>query len=426
MKRSVACIAILLTGVVAAHATVFSGRVGVSSYLWERSELDSTDTRHWQNSATASLRLDRIGGQNLEISTSLRGRTDARNAGDNVNDYRVYNLQARWRDIAHRLDLTGGRQWVAWPVGSTSIDGASATLRATCGFDVGGYFGLLAPEDGRFKTTNYDDGHAFGAQLGYRRPAVGNLALFFNERHLSRTYETSVGAKPVNNLAARTIGIDWRKPIERFGSLYGQLAYDLPTERLNRVQLSARWRMSPTVSVNGQFRYRRPDLAYNSIFWVFGGSRYYEERLRLDVRLNSDWTLNMGGAYVNLVDGNITRFDAGLSHRYISFTLHGQGGASGNTFGLSGDVLYPITPKWMIRGGSNYASYDLYEDQPESNWEVSSWAGLRWQWLPQSTADVEGQFLSQNIKTQSQFAGDKSDFRLLMRITWSFFSRTGN
>jgi hypothetical protein len=423
MNRLITSLALLLTlSVTVANATVLSGRFGLSSYLWQRSEIDTSDTRHLQSSGAFGLRLGQIGGHDLEVSTSMRGTFDSRNQGDNVNDYRVYDFFARWRQLAKRADLSFGRHRVSWPNSSLSIDGGSAGLRLPRGFEVGGYIGSLAPDDGRFKMTNYDKGHAFGVRVGQRSASLGTVYLAFAERREARSYTD----KDVNTLAWRTYALDWRRPITGFGSLYGDLLYDQPRARLARAEMSARWDMTSRVSVNGQFRYRKPTIPYNSIFWVFGGSKYTEGRLRFLVRLNPDWQLTVGGSYVDITGDHATRYDLGVSHRYVSALLSGKTGASGTTTALSADVMYPLNPKWMLRGGSHYSfAYELYEDQQDNNSEASFWAGVRWQWLPMATWDVESQFLTQNIKTDPLFAGDKSDFRVIVRFSWWFFQRLG-
>ncbi len=423
MNRLITGLTLLLTlSATAANATILSGRFGLSSYLWERSEIDTSDTRHLQNSGTFGLRLGQIGGRDLEVSTSMRGTLDSRGQGDNVNDYRVYDLVARWRKLAKRADLSFGRHRIGWPNSSLSIDGGSAVVHLPYGYEAGGYIGSLAPEDGRFKTTDFDKGHAFGLRVGHRCATFGTVYLSFAERRQSKSYAD----RELNTLAWRTYALDWRRPITGFGSVYGDLLYDQPRARLARAQLSARWDMTPRVSVNGQFRYRRPTIPYNSIFWVFGESEYTEGRLRLLVRLNPSLQLTVGGSYVDVTGDHATRYDLGLTHRYVSALLSGKTGASGTTTALSADVMYPLNPKWTIRGGSHYSfAYELYEDQEDNNSEASFWAGVQWQWLPMATWDIETQFLTQNIKTDPLFAGDKSDFRVIVRFSWWFFRRLG-
>lgn len=408
-----------------AQATVFSGRVGLSSYLWKYREADSSDTRHLQNAGTVSLRVGRIGNQDLEILTSMLGRYNVRNAGDNVHDYRVYDLQARWKDRAKRVDLAGGRHRVYWPNGTVSIDGGSAAIHPGYGLQAGGYFGLLAPDDGRFKMTEYDKGHAFGAQLGYHSGAIGDVAFSFAQKNRARSYIFSDTAIAVNNLDSRTLGLDWRRTINRIGSVYGQALYQLPQQRIGRVHLSARWHATEALSLNGQFRYRRPDLPYNSIFWVFGESRYYEGRLRADYRINPVWSVNAGGTYVNLSDGSSQRFDVGVGHKYFSLTLFGRTGWPGSTIGVSGDATYPINDRWTLRGGTHLSSYELIEDTPETSTEGSAWAGGTWRWIPQSSLDVEVQYVSQLIKNEEGYVAGRKDLRLILRASWWFFRRVG-
>jgi hypothetical protein len=429
MKRLAITALALLGGMVAltaAQAAVLSGRVGVSSYLWERSELDTTETRHWQNTGTVSLRLTRIADQDLSISTSLRGRYDSRNRGDNADDYRVYHFNVRWRKIADRVDLEAGRHRVYWPTGTVNIDGGSAEARVWRGLSAGGYFGVTPPEDGRLKLTDYDEGHALGARLSVQCRRLGRVTVAFAERRLARSYVVDDETVEVDNLVSQRIGLDWRRPIAGFGTAYGQLTYQMPTHRIGRLHLSARWKATPTVSVHGQFRYRRPDIAYNSIFWVFGPTRYYEARLRANIRVNPTWTVNIGGTYVDLVDDNTQRFDIGLSHQYFTVMIHGKAGGSGSTIGLTGSALYPINDRWLLRGGARYSSYELIEDQEESSWETSIWGGARWNWMTQSSIELEAQFLSQDVTTQKDFAGDETDFRLLARISWWFSNRLGS
>lgn len=87
--------------------------------------------------------------------------------------------------------------------------------------------------------------------------------------------------------------------------------------------------------------------------------------------------------------------------------------------------MYPVNEVWTLRGGSHYSNFELIEDQDESSTEASAWAGVRWQWMPQSTWDLEAQYLTQDLKTMSTFAGDESDFRLIARFSWWFFNRIG-
>jgi len=423
MNRLVACLSLVLAlGFSAtAGATILSGRIGVSSYLWERSELDSTDTRHWQNAGTLGLRLGRIAARDLEIATTLRGRLDSRSQGGNVDDYHVYDLYARWRKIARSLDVTVGRHRINWANGAVGIDGGSADVRFWKGWELGGYVGSLSPGDGRFKMTDYDEGHAIGARLGNRSKSLGTIFLTFAERRVRRSY----GSADVDDLAARNYGIDWRKSLPRFGSLYGNLLFDQTRMRIERGHLSARWDATPGISLQGQYRYRRPRIAYNSIFWVFGDSEYREGRLRLLVRVNPNWTLTVGGALVDIGDDAAQRFDIGVSHRYVSLMVHAKSGASGTTTALSGDLMYPLNDLWTLRGGSHYSIYELIENQDESNSEASAWAGVRWQWMPQSSWDLEAQYLTQNLTTMTAFAGDESDFRIIARFSWWFFNRLG-
>jgi len=424
MKKRLVVFATLLVvgGVSFAEATTLSGRVGLSTYLWRYREVDSTDTRHLQNTGTLNLRLGQIAAQDLEVLTSMRGRFDVRNAGDNPSDYHVYDLQVRWKNIGKAVDLTGGRHRVYWPNGTVSIDGGSATIHPGYGVEVGGFIGLIAPEDGRFKMTTYDKGHALGAQVGYHSTVVGDLAVSFAQKNIARTY----GAQAVDNLASRTVGLDWKRTVKNFGGLYGQMLYQLPTQRLGRVHLSARWRASDDFSVNAQFRYRRPDLAYNSIFWVFGESRYYEGRLQLSYRLNPTWSVNAGGVHVDLVGGKSERFELGVSHRYFSLTVSGKTGWSGKTIGVSGEALYPVNDRWTLRGGTHLSSYELAEDAAESNFEASSWAGCTWHWMTQSTLDAEVQYVSQDIKVKTNYGDGSSDIRLMLRLSWWFFNHLGS
>lgn len=428
MKRLAITAFALAGGIIAlaaAEATVLSGRVGVSSYLWERSEQDTTETRHLQNTGTLSLRLARIGGQDLCVSTSMRGRFDARNRGDNADDYRVYHFNMKWRNIADRVDFEGGRHRVYWPTGTVGIDGGSAEARLWRGIAIGGYFGVTPPEDGSLKITEFDDGHAYGAQVSLRQCKLGRIIVAFAERRAARGYFVDGQEVTLDNLVSRRIGLDWRRSIKDFGTAYGQLTYDMPTQRIGRLHLSARWKATPTVSVHGQFRYRRPDIAYNSIFWVFGGSRYYEARLRANIRINPTWTVNIGGTYIDLVDDNTQRFDVGLTHRYFSVMIHGKAGGAGSTMGLTGSALYPVNERWMVHGGARYSSYEFGEDQEDANWETAIWGGARWNWMPQSSIELEAQFLSQDITTQMDFAGNEGDFRLLARVSYWFFNRFG-
>ncbi len=402
-------------------AAVLSGRATLSSYVWNHTEIDSSETRHLQNSGTLGLKLARIGGKDLEITTTLRGSYDKRNQGDDVDDYRVHDLMARWKNLAGVADLTVGRQRIFWPTASVAVDGASADVDILNALQVGGYIGTLAPEDGHFRPTDYDEGHAFGIRLVCQTKAVGKVSLSFAERRHAASYNGT----SVNTLASRVAGIDWRRPIIEFGTVYGHLTYDLPRRHIGRAQFSVRWDAMPTVSIQTEYRYRRPSIAYNSIFWVFGQSDYAEGRARVYWRPTHTWTFSIGLATINVSGDNAERFDLGVSHKYFSVMLHGKSGVAGNTVGVSGDATYPLNGQWTIRGGSNYSSYELIEDQAESNMEAAIWGGLRWQAWSQSTIDIEAQYLTRDIVTALHAPTDKSDVRLLARVSWWFFQRVG-
>ena len=159
-------------------AAVLSGRATLSSYVWNHTEIDSSETRHLQNSGTLGLKLARIGGKDLEITTTLRGSYDKRNQGDDMDDYRVHDLMARWKNLAGVADLTVGRQRIFWPTASVAVDGASADVDILNALQVGGYIGTLAPEDGHFRPTDYDEGHAFGCEgSSYDNGGAHNVAI---------------------------------------------------------------------------------------------------------------------------------------------------------------------------------------------------------------------------------------------------------
>lgn len=403
------------------RAAVFSGRMTASSYVWDRTEVDSTNTQHLQNAATLGLRLARIGGQDLEISTTVRGNYDKRSRGDDVDGYRIHDLLARWKDLAGAADLTLGRQRIFWPGVSAVVDGMAADIDLFNALEIGGYAGALAPADGRFRPTNVDKGHAFGARIVSHTKAVGNLSFSFAERRHSASY----GDVALDPLASRIAGLDWRRTITGFGSLYGHLLYDLPRRQIGRVQFSARWNVKPTISVQSEYYFRRPSIAYNSIFWVFGKSDYAEGRLRLHWRPSQSWTFSAGFATIDVAGANARRLDLGMSHKYFSLMLHGRDGVAGNTVGVSGDVMYPLNEDWTIRGGSNYSSYELFEGQADSNTESAFWGGLRWQAWSQSTIDVEVQYLNRDNVAARYDPGNSSDVRFIARLSWWFFRRLG-
>ncbi len=406
------------------QATTLSGRVGLSAYVWQYQEVDSSKTRHIQNTGSLSLRLGQIGGQDLEILTALRGRIDLRNSGDNLSDYHVYDLQVRWKNIAKFADLTGGRHQIFWPNGAVSIDGGSVKLHPRCGAELSGYIGVLAPEDGRFRLTTYDKGHAFGAQFAYHSNFTGDLAVSFAQKNAARVYES--GTPTLSSLASQTLGLDWRHPVRGFGRVYANAIYQIPTERIDRVNLSVLWRASDAWSAEAQFRYRRPNLAYNSIFWVFTESHYSEGRLNLSYRINPLWSVNAGGVHVDLGDTKSDRFELGVGHKYFSVMLNAKTGWSGKTIGVSGDAYYPVNDSWTVRGGLHVSSYEVMEDSPEKNSEASVVAGGTWHWMPQSTIDADLQYVTQKIKVPSNYGDGSNDLRFMLRLSWWFFNRLGS
>jgi hypothetical protein len=408
-------------------AQTFHGRLTTSLYAWERLPTDSTDVRHVRAYQLGIFHLEGLGDRRFSLHTFVRAHGDLRQEVNELASYRIFNLYGQWKDAARSYELRGGRMRVYAGVGNVAIDGGFGSVLL---FDLArleGYVGVQVPLAGDAEIATWDD-RAYGGRLTFDRPRDLKLALSF--AHRSREAlpydEPGIYTGRLVRLEAEQedlYGADVSWLVRPGATLYNRLEIDATQRRLKwgsgvlSLALPERaW------SLDLEYMHRAPSIFGNSIFSVFDAGDYDEVSGRGGYRLTDRLRLFGHVASTFFDDESSQRLGLGVERGRVSLSYQRRMGFGGDLDGVSGAYRHPLRDWLTLRAEGGVSSFRFVEDQEERNISgvMALGAGLR----PRRNlgVDVEVQNLSQEIDTQSAFAGYSSDTRGLLRVTYWFFA----
>ena len=388
-----------------ASAQFFQLRLVSSATAWQQQDTIGQSSNHLFGYQTAQLALS---GEHLSFHTYLQGFNDFAGPLKNEGLIRFYNFYLNYAGAFKLMDISLGRQEIFAGAGNGTIDGGTASLRLLDSrLKVMGYYGALPPSVQKFEMIgDQKDNNMFGGQVTALPSDFVRVSLSYMQKNIKpETYwalrkdslfnpiltEISPSAT-AEQFMSGDINIDYR-----IISAYARTDYDLNQEKLSRVQLFTRVKVTDPFSLTGEYLHREPRLSYNSIFWVFAYNTISDYELGAEYALGSDWQVFGKYGTVSYGDDHSNQVTVGGSMKYASASLTWNTGYGGDLAALSVNGGYPLfnnrlTPTIVV----GYAQYKLNSNAPLTN-ALSGALGTVYRPIPALSLDAQVQWIQNKI-----------------------------
>jgi len=429
-RRAIAPLLILLACVASgAEAQLINGRFTTSLYTFQR--FDTVGASKTYLRAFQSVQLSAT-QQDFSVHAFLLGAMNGTSDfGDNGN-LRVYNLYARWANIGRMVDLDIGRQAVYAGVGNGTIDGLSASARfLNSAVTVRGYGGSTVRDEYTGVQKNWHDNLNLGGQVVTTLVPDARIGLSYMYRTEERQpyvalRESSLGDSlrtliTAPYLIANQSAAEQRASADAYWSynrtltVYGRYDYDLNYQTTARGMGSVRVNVTDALALTGDYTYRKPDIAFNSIFSVFtqsatttaeGGVEYgFTPLLRAFARLG----------VVSYTDTTSTTWSMGLNSGYGTVSYSGSTGYAGRLTSLSAQGMYPLCNGLLVpSAGISFASY-RFSPVEVTDRALALLLGATIRPSRTFSCDIQGQWMTNRLYDR--------DARLQVRLMYWFAER---
>lgn len=434
MKNIFLVTCLLVCLVSGASAQRLQARFVTSGYAWERQDTIGTTSQHLFGYQTVQLSL---AGENLSFHTYLQGFNDFAGPLNNSGTVRLYNLYAKWSNIANIADVSVGRQAVFAGVGTGTIDGGLASLKfLDSKLKLVGYYGMLPAQ--RYKAAlieNAADNSMMGGQLVVAPVEFAQASLSYMKKNiLPETYLATrrdslfnafqVEMKPsatAEEYVSGDINLEFRDIL----SGYAKVDYDLLMAKSSRLQLFTR--ISPfkngsttalqPFSLTAEYLQRDPRILYNSIFSVFSFTSLKEYEVGAEYAFGSSWQVFAKYGSVSYNDATRNQITVGVNGEHVSASLTRDDGDGGELSAASLNFGYPlfdklVTPTVLL----GYAHYKLSEyAQLEDALSIAAGAVVRP--MRNLSVDAQAQWIQNKIYD--------SDMRFFIRINYFLSHQLG-
>jgi len=420
---------LLVIAVTGADGQLVNGRFTTSLYTFQR--FDTVGSSKTYLRAFQSVQLS-VAQQDFSVHAFLLGAMNGANAfGDNAN-LRVYNFYARWANIGRMLDVDLGRQAVYAGVGNGTIDGVSARARfMDNAVTVAGYGGSTVRDEYTGVQKNWHDNLNLGGQVVTTLVPGARVGLSYmyrteerqpyvalRESSLGDSLRTLITAPYLiadRSAAEQRASADAYWSYARILTVYGRYDYDLNYQTTARGVGSVRVNVTDALALTGDYTYRKPDIAFNSIFSVFtqsatttaeGGVEYgFTPLLRAFARLG----------VVSYTDTTSTTWSAGLNSGYGTVSYSGSTGYAGRLTSLSAQGMYPLCNGMLIpSAGVSFASY-RFSPEEVTDRALALLLGATLRPSRNFSIDVQGQWMTNRLYDR--------DARLQVRLMYWFAER---
>ena len=429
MKNILLLTCLIVLSVSGAFGQRLQARFVTSAYAWERQDTTGSSSQHLFGYQTVQLSL---AGEQLSFHTYLQGFNDFAGPVKNDPTVRLYNLYAKWSNIAQMADLSIGRQAIFAGVGTGTIDGGLASLRfLDSKLKLVGYYGSLPAL--RYKASlieNAADNSMMGGQLVVAPVEFAQVSVSYMKRNMRP--ETYIGTRRDSLFNPYLVEIKPSATAEEYlsGDLsvdykdlvsgYARFDYDVLLEKNSRMQLFTR--LSPfassslkalqPLSITAEYLQREPRLLFNSIFSVFSFTSLKEYEAGAEYAIGTNWQVFAKYGSVSYNDATQNQITLGVNGTHVSMSFTRDAGASGEISASSLSVGYPLfenklTPTVL----GSFARYKLSEfSQLEDALSIA--VGAVYRPVRVLSVDAQAQWIENKIY--------KTDMRFLVRVNYLF------
>ncbi len=338
-------------------------------------------------------------------------------------ELRVNSFLMKVKNIGGHADISAGRQFIFAGVGSGLIDGISGSAKFLDNtLALTGYGGNNVTQSRDIRKQYIGNKGLFGGQITYAPIDDGVVGIsYMNKRwerkpytalrmdSLFNPYSIVINSRP-NEEELASFDVEYQH--EQSYSIQAKTDYDILTEEISKVQGFTRVGVMKELNVTAEYIFRKPRLAYNSIFSVFNINSTKEIEGGIEYRPMSKTFLFARFANVDYVDESSQRLVVGGTYDFVSATYTQNFGYAGELNGVSVQAAYPmmertLTPMCAV----GYATYKLDKTDPASD-VFNGTVGVVYRPLQILSTDLQMQWMS-----TPQY---KSDMRIFLKINYWF------
>ncbi len=408
----------------ACTAQLMSGRFTTSFYGWQGRDTSLAKQNYLR--AYENVQFN-VGETHFFFNTNFQVSKDFGTVISSDPDLRLSSLVFQGRNIADMIDVSLGRQFVFAGVGNGLMDGGVAKARFLSGMiGVTAYGGYNVVQSRTINLKrNFSDNALYGAQILFMPVTDGSLGISYMNRSRKPESFKAVRADSLFNPEVIEIAyapveeeyasVDAEYTMSRVFNVYGRSDYDVNFERISRAQLFTRVSVLTNVNVTGEYLFRQPRVAFNSIFSVFETNSTQEAEGGIEYAPVPDIQTYVRYGYVSYTDDQSTRIRVGGTYRGVSVSYTRNLGYEGDLNGVSLQVVYPVFERTLIPMiGFGYASYQVSQ-QAEKNSVVNGTLGATYRPMQMLSVDIQMQWMRNRIYA--------NDMRIFMKVSYWFSDR---
>lgn len=399
---SAALIALLSACIFTARAGAYEFTGRIASDLYSYQGIDEDHLRPYLRFNGDMVAWRGPDGRTLRMHTSLRWTSDFADQLSTDPQLFVYDAYVEMNNVPSRMNLSLGRQFVYSGVGSALMDGMRLQYRPTGRVKLDLFGGSTVSSEDPETIQSLVEELAAGARVGVRPSATTSLSASWMLKRRN------------DSVSFHRVGLDadhYMGPAELFGRAAFNAANFRLAEILGRTSYRAKaWYLS------GEYHYREPSVASNSIFSIID---FYAYKIgRVEAR-RTVWRQLWVRAQVTAdftPEDTSWRTNVGMgSPRYGLSWIH-QTGYAGENDGVSGYLNVAVTDRLDCYTHANLFRYRVQLAQQERSDSYASSLGVRYRAGRGVTIRMEGQYLRNAVI--------KDDGRFFLQIAKSFAVRS--
>jgi hypothetical protein len=423
-KRLFLLALLLVTAVASLPAQLVNGRFTTSFYSWEQYDTVGVSKAYLRAYQTVQLS---VAQGDFVFHTFAQGVMNGANSFGDVGRVRFYNLYVTWTGFSRTLDLSLGRQAVFAGVGNGNIDGLTARARLLDDkITVTGYGGSTVKEEYTGVRSDWHDNINVGGQVVTTLVPEARIGLSYMNRHEEYDPYWTTRARdslgiPVpyyisgTSLARQLGSVDASYLCGDLLTAYGRYDYDFNFSETSRGEGGVRVHVMPSLDVTGDVFYRKPQIAFNSIFSAFAASSTTEIEGGVEYIVTPMVRVFGKLGSVSYTDDNSMRWTLGVNGGYGSVTYTGSSGFAGELTSFNAEGTYPFFDRTLLPSlGVSLVSYRLSADSPRDN-ALAVLLGATVRPLRSFSFDVQGQWMKNRLYDH--------DMRLQVRLLYWFAER---
>ncbi len=423
-------------------AQTYNGRFSTSVYSWERQDSPTISSGHVRVYQRAYFKANNLANKNLSLVANFSFSSDITTESQNDPRYRLVSTYLKYKFIKSNY-LYFGRQRVYTSSATAAFDGVRLVFKKITNLVIDGYWGTNVPTDRGFELLDLKSNQVLGFKTSYKGLFGFDGTLSYSDIRREPIEYTEPGEftnKLVQRQATqeRFLGAGLRRKISDKFNISSRilLNYGAPIigsgsagfRKFQRFDLTGRYRHNKNLTVTTEYFIRKPRLNENSIFWVFNQKTFSEAAGRLYYRINSKLSLSGGLSLITYtetikfegLDDSSLRINAGLNWQKVSISFSNRSGYAGESVSTALSYSTRVRDKGILRVGGSYNVYKVNSEAEENNNAVTLFFGCTHNLNKTVSANIDVQYLSQDIKSQRDFFGYSNDVRLFARVDYKF------